>query len=143
MAAMAEYPYNDYRLYIVLHKKENRRMANLVNPITKRRTTLSYSRYLMSVHLGRVLEPQEHVDHINNDKLDDRVENFQILSQLENSRKFASLNQAEVFELTCPVCGVIFSRSKQRAYQFIHFGRMICCSKKCGGIYTHRTPKGL
>lgn len=42
----------------------------------------------MEVHLGRVLNyPDETVDHINNDPMDNRIENLQILSRSENAKK--------------------------------------------------------
>ena len=71
----AEYPYDDYWLYVVWHKKEGRWQANLVKiSDTSERTTLSFARYVMSVKLGRLLNTAtEHVDHINNNKSDDRI----------------------------------------------------------------------
>lgn len=51
-------------------------------------TTISYPKALMEVHLGRVLiYPDETVDHINNDPMDNRIENLQILSRSENAKK--------------------------------------------------------
>lgn len=41
-------------------------------------------RLLMEEHLGRKLDPLEHVHHINGDTLDNRIENLQILSQREH-----------------------------------------------------------
>lgn len=50
-------------------------------------TSMSYARYLMEDNLGRELLPDEHVDHVDNDPLNDVVENLQILSPAENNRK--------------------------------------------------------
>lgn len=83
----AEYPYNNYWLYIILHKNENRYMANLIHKTNKTRTTLAYAKYLMSVHLKRILDRIEQVDHIDDDKLNDKLENFQILSLQDNMKK--------------------------------------------------------
>lgn len=51
------------------------------------RTTITYARWLMVQHLGRRLGPDEHVDHVNDDPLDDRIDNLQILTRAENARK--------------------------------------------------------
>lgn len=59
----------------------------------------------MEQHLGRQLEDWETVDHINNDKTDDRIENLQILSLSENAKKQAALKQAELYYFFCPCCG--------------------------------------
>ena len=52
---IAEYPYNNFYIYIVFHKKEGRRFAVLY-PADKssglKRTTISYARYLMSVNFN-------------------------------------------------------------------------------------------
>jgi hypothetical protein len=60
------------------------------------RKTISYARYLMSTHLGRLLTDEEHVDHINDIKLDDRIENLQILSQKENNIKAGLVRRGEI-----------------------------------------------
>jgi hypothetical protein len=119
-------------------------MANLVmiGSKSKIHTTMSYARYLMSVHLGRVLDKSEHVDHINGDKLDDRVENFQLLSLTENAIKYRSTDStAPSVVLTCPICKKIFSRSRHHAYQVVRLGKEKCCSRECGHIKMMATTK--
>ena len=84
-------PYDtDYnKAYLVT--SQGRNSVCLYNSETKKRHTVSYARYLMSTHLGRFLDKDEHVDHIDNDKSNDVITNLQILSQLENNRKQARL----------------------------------------------------
>ncbi len=43
-------------------------------------------RYIMENHLGRKLEKDEHVHHINGNEKDNRIENLQVLSPSEHSR---------------------------------------------------------
>lgn len=45
-----------------------------------------YHRWAMEQHLGRKLESNEHVHHINNDPQDNRIENLQLLTQREHNR---------------------------------------------------------
>ena len=121
-------PYsNDWRLGYLVVNKEPRRNVILYNN-TNSRSTVSYARYLMSVHLGRYLEDHEVVDHINNNKMDDRIDNFQILTGAENSRK--SAKPAATTELECPVCRSMFTIHNRH----LPFRNNPTCSRKCGSI---------
>lgn len=75
--------------YVVYHKKENRRYVILRNSKTDKRTTMQHARYLMCVKLGRLLDANEQVDHIDGDKMNDSPDNLQVLTRDEHSRKTA------------------------------------------------------
>jgi hypothetical protein len=47
-------------------------------------------RYVVEQSIGRKLEKNEHVHHLNHDKLDNRIENLKILSPQEHSRYHAT-----------------------------------------------------
>jgi len=104
---------------------------------------LSYAKYLMSVHLGRVMLRDETVDHVNGDKLDDRLENFQILSAKANREKYVADNPAELVHLTCKKCGLAFVRSKSHAYKHTHLGKPSYCSRSCSGNVNMGSYKSL
>lgn len=44
------------------------------------------ARLIMEKHIGRQLKSNEHIHHINENKLDDRIENLQIVSQSQHAK---------------------------------------------------------
>ena len=133
-----EYPFDNCIGYKNYHSIEGRFMVNIIYHSGKR-TTTSYARYLMSVHKGRLLERSEQVDHIDGNKQNDVIENLQILTVKENNIKSVKERglEAKDIELVCPQCSVIFYRSKNRVNFKINQGKKPCCSRKCGGKYSH------
>lgn len=141
----AEYPYNDYDLYVVFHKKEGRYYAQLILSSNRKiRTTLSYARYLMSVKEKRILRKEEKVDHIDNNKQNDSIENLQILSDKQNKDKYIKESNMErkMVEFECPNCYKIFSKE----YHVSHLGKpkgiFTSCSRKCCGTLRQRLQVG-
>jgi HNH endonuclease len=109
--------------------KEPRRVATLRTSDGKM-TSMAYAKYLYTSHYKCEIPEGFQVDHINNDKMDDRIENLQILDQKANNLKAAAM-----VELTCPVCGVKFEFKARN----LKFKPEPCCSRKCGGIKSHWT----
>lgn len=71
------------------------------------------------------------VDHINGDRMDDRIENLQIVSSVYNKQKDHA--RKEMVLLECPVCGQEFLFPKCN----LPFKSFPCCSRRCGGIKSH------
>lgn len=130
MKIVLEFPYNEkYRLGYLVTNSENRKNIILFNS-NKDRSTVSYARYLMAVKEGRFLTSSEQVDHINEDKTDDRIENLQILSPIENNRKHriskGTLGETKI-KFSCPVCKNIFFLTARQSHK-----PNPACSRKCG-----------
>ena len=121
-------------------RRQDKRNVVVILYLDGTRTTKSYARYLMEKHLQRELDHTEDVDHINNDKTDDRIENLKVVYRSDNIRKsvIADEKQAKIFYFICPICLKPASKSyasvkgnwdKNKSGPF--------CSKECGGIFTN------
>lgn len=80
-------PFHGVRIWgPVLHKATQRRYIyyKFNNEPAVRMT---YARYLMCMYKNRMLNSQEHVDHIDENQLNDVIDNLQILTPSEHSRK--------------------------------------------------------
>lgn len=140
-------PFCEYMVYgPILHKKEGRRIIVLV-PVDRehgpKRTSTSYARYLMSVDLGRPLLPSEHVDHIDENKLNDSLSNLQLLSIGENNSKYRAAKgiKKAIAILACPACGIVFERPKNQTH-LVKGGAFSACSRKCSGTFVGMIQHG-
>lgn len=114
----------------LITNKESRRIVILYknNKTTK---TISYARYLYTSFYKTDLSKDIDVDHINGNKLDDRIENLQSISKKYNIQK--DHKKKECVLLTCPICGIEFLFEKRNLSTHPN----PCCSRKCGGIKSH------
>ena len=64
-------------------------------------------RFVMEQHLGRALDPAEHIHHINRDSLDNRIENLMIVSHATHQglHSLISQNQWSTKFHCCQKCG--------------------------------------
>lgn len=110
--------------------KEPRRVCMLRNAdgTTK---SMSYAKYLYTSHYNCDVAEGDQVDHINRDKMDDRIENLQVISGTYNRQK--DHKHKEMIIRVCPVCGTEFLFDKRN----LPFKPNPCCSKRCGGIKSH------
>ena len=93
--------------------------------------SMSYAKYLYTSYYNCDVAEGDHVDHINGDKMDDRVENLQVISGTYNRQK--DHKHKEMVIRVCPVCGTEFLFNKTD----LPFKPNPCCSRRCGGIKSH------
>ncbi len=125
------------KIYGPYLRKDNRRMVVLVGEGI--RTTMSYARWLFKKEHGDI---PDHlcVDHIDENKTNDTLSNYQLLTREENAKK--SAKKTEIYKGTCPVCEKEFEkpahyvRSNRKQNKEGPF-----CSRRCAGKYNARMTK--
>ena len=114
--------------------KEPRRVATL-RKADGTMTSMSYAKYLYTSYYQCDVPEGLQVDHINGDKMDDRIDNLQVISRYYNIKKDHKIKEMVI--LKCPVCGEEFLFEKCN----LSTKPNPCCSRKCGGIKSHWTLK--
>ncbi len=107
------------------------------------RQTKSYPRYLLEQSLGRELNGDETVDHIDNNYENNNVSNLQILSRADNAKKGMSIRKAEIAPFVCPSCNKSFLKELRYVrHNNINQGKKgPFCSKSCAGLYGSQCQK--
>lgn len=101
------------------------------------------SRHLMELKEERRLETWEHVDHIDEDRHNDHIDNLQITSKVENSLKTVRHRREKEHwdqvdcENSCVICGSLFRKPTiaLRSSWSTGIGTANTCSQSCGGLY--------
>lgn len=124
------YKRKGYTVVYVATNKEPRRVATLRKP-NGEMTSMSYAKYLYTSHYKTDVAEGDTVDHINGDKMDDRIENLQVVSRRYNIQK--DHKHKEMVLRICPVCQKEFLYPKKNLSTHPN----PCCSRRCGGIKSH------
>jgi len=106
----------------------------------KRGKTDVEHRVIMEEHLGRELDYNEVVHHINGDDKDNRLENLQLMSRSEHTKLHNPKISYTCF--ICNWCGKIIFRKPHQYKTFLKTERKLSfCSKKCAGLYNYHILK--
>lgn len=127
--------------------EDGRRRVTLWNGSVRMGTT--YARYLMSVKLGRFLTEEEHVDHKDEDKSNDDIDNLQILTPLQNLQKNNEFKARQrkaagidvLVTVDCEGCGKPFEKSLRNVRYAKSKGWTQTCSRKCKVLVSPPPPK--
>ena len=124
------YKQKGFKVVYIATNKEPRRVATL-RKSNGEMTSMSYAKYLYTSHYKIDLDNSLQVDHINGDKMDDRIENLQTISRTYNIQK--DHKRKEMVICKCPVCQEEFLFPKKN----LSTNPNPCCSRKCSGIKSH------
>lgn len=132
-----EFPYSSLynAAYVYIDPTNGRRVVDFKNTQTGKRFKTNYARYLMSVKMGRFVPEELEVDHINDNFTDDRIENLQLLTGLENLQKQRSNLQVYFALIICPNCSIVFSRPIGHFHTATLAQNLQFCSHWCYGKF--------
>lgn len=102
-------------------------------------TSITYSRYLYCTHNKIKLADDIHVDHIDGDRTNDKLENLQLLTRAENfeKRKIQTHLSPNRVSLKCPVCETLFIREQRQTF-LSKGGVFTACSRICAGKFRRK-----
>jgi hypothetical protein len=89
-------------------------------------------RVVMENHLGRLLDPKEHVHHVNGDRHDNRVENLLVMTEKEHLLEHNKSRSRLFLLVKCPECRSVFDRDNRNKKPIMF------CSRKCAGLFSMR-----
>ncbi len=101
--------------------------------------TVSYPKYLMEVHVGRLLEEDEIVHHIDRDFTNDDINNLEIKPRKDHAREHA-IKYPETIEIDCLYCSLAITLTRKQQRQLASNTKNEgtagpFCSPKCSGKY--------
>jgi len=104
--------------------------------VTKHGYVLEH-RIVVENYLGRLLNQDECVHHINGNTKDNRIENLEIYKDAAHRREHQRLRGRLMVVLKCPECGSFFKKRKGQTY-LQKGGRFTACSRTCRGKFSRK-----
>lgn len=106
-----------------------RRYIKLVKNGTDVQIGILLCRVLMEVYIGRILNSDETVDHINHDKTDDRIENLRVIPRSQHASEDAV--RVEIDPTNCAICNTKFIPTPKALSYYKTAKNNLVCSPGC------------
>ncbi len=136
-------PYDRCKVGNPILSKDGRQRIQITYP-DGRRSVMSYPKYLMECYLGRRLDPNETVDHIDYNPLNNEISNLQVLTRAEHTKLDNRRLKSQHF--VCPICGKKFTLTGQKLHNAITNRKQgktgPFCTRSCAGKYGANIQNG-
>ena len=121
------------KVYGPYTRKDGRQHVVLVEG--KKKTSMSYPKFLMEKHLGRKLEESETVDHKDRDITNNDLSNLQVLTRKAHIEE--DVTRVRRVEGVCVWCGnLVKKRRPNQLHRNAQLGKAgPFCSRACSGKY--------
>jgi hypothetical protein len=94
-------------------------------------------RVIVENNIGRLLSSDEVVHHIDGNKLNNSIENLEILLKSDHNRLHALEVGSSWAQLRCPECGKIFDIARNRTF-LVKKTKWTSCSNSCRGKFSRK-----
>ncbi len=130
---LGPYTRKDGRKHIIL--------SNSTLPKTSRDKlkTVSFPKALVESHINRRLKPNETVDHLDRNKLNDDLWNLKVTDRATHASLDAT--RVHVGEISCQQCGSLFTPTVDQC-NLKRKSAGPFCSKRCAGLYSQKAQTG-
>ena len=96
-----------------------------------------YHRIVMENHIGRILNPNEVVHHIDGDKFNNIVSNLQLMDCIDHVKLHGLKQGRKYVLLKCPECDTLFEIEHRNSF-LCKKKRATFCSRKCSGSFNRK-----
>jgi hypothetical protein len=125
--------YEDCKIYgPYIGNTDGRKRVVIIFP-NKRRKTVSYPKFIMEKHLGRYLNNNETVDHIDRNINNNDVSNLQIINRKDHSE--LDVKRIKDVLVNCSYCNKEFLILGKNIRNHQRKNNLLFCSDICKGLY--------
>jgi len=120
------------------YRRQDGRQIVIIKQDNGKSRTVSYPKFIMEQHLGRILDPDlESVDHLDFDFNNNDISNLRLVPRDQHSAD--DTRRVKLIDLECDMCGEKFQRSPRIIRDKAKKGNTgKFCSRKCSGKYSRK-----